>query len=360
MSGTNIHTGVWTNHSRGHIYGSTLTLHDAHGLALISFLAILITHTGARSFKILKFILHQTRSHETPRDGLARQQEVILRNCETDMGALPVLGWIAFRWRKSAPKAWRRSIGPLGLLAAHMCLYLVAGVAVSFVADGNDPFVRAEAKECGVWAGQDGGIRSMIAWQKTSLLSTTAARAYVRLCYDTEGSEKETPSECRVLPRRRLNWSAVHNATCPFADGICLEGENAAFTMDTGLRSSEELGINSPNPMQWQRRTTCAPLKTEGYTEVRTDGKFGENVTHYMYGGVRLLGNSSHWVSDWERVGGSKGYILNMQTSTPWIRNGSFQLDPIPSLRRDDADVTLLFISAYGVTYYERERPISQ
>jgi len=358
MSANNIHTGIWTNHSRGSIYGSTLTLRNEHALALISFLAILITHTGGRSFKILRFILHQSRSHETPRDGLARQQEVILRNGETDMGTLPVLGWIAFRWRATAPRAWRRSLGPLGLLTLHMFLYLSVGILVSFVADGNDPFVRAKSEDCGVWVGQGSGLDSMTAWQRSNLRASTAASAYVRMCYDEEEESRggETPSECRVLPRRRINWSATHNATCPFRDGMCLEGENAAYTMDTGLQSSEELGINSPNPLQWQHRTTCAPLKMEGYTEVRRDGKFGENVTHYMYGAIRTLENSTHTVSDWERVGASKGYVLNLATSVSWIKDGVFQWEPIPPLKRDDADVTLLFLSAYGVTYPKGER----
>jgi len=359
MSANNIYVGIWTDHARGPFYGRTLTLRDAHAFVLVSFLAILITHTGARSFKIVKFVLHQSRDHETPRDGLARQQEVTLRNSETDMGTLPVLGWIAFRWRAAAPHAWRRSIPLMVLVAMHMSAYLAAGIAVSFVANGDDPFVRARAEDCGAWVLQDGTLASMVTWQRDSLRTTTAARAYVRMCYDGAETAAEMPSECRVLPRRRLHWTATHNDTCPFADGICLDGESAAYTADTGLQSSDELGINSPDPMQWQHRTTCAPLKMDGYTEVRSDGEFGENVTHYLYGPVRMLGNSTHSVSDWERVGGSRSFTLNHQTSIPWLPNGTFQLEPIAPLRRDDADVTLLFISAYGVEYYEREQSAS-
>jgi hypothetical protein len=51
------------------------------------------------------------------------------------------------------------------------------------------------------------------------------------------------------------------------------------------------LGINSQDELQWQHRTNCAPLKANGYTRVRDDGNFGENVTYYNDGPVGLLGN---------------------------------------------------------------------
>jgi hypothetical protein len=87
---------------------------------------------------------------------------------------------------------------------------------------------------------------------------------------------KTSPSECRLFPTKKLNWTATHNAACPFKEDICLEAGTAAYMLDTGLQSSRMLGINSQYELQWQHRTNCAPLKINGYTRVRDDGNFGE------------------------------------------------------------------------------------
>jgi hypothetical protein len=359
MSITNIYTGVWTNHSRGRVYGTTLTLTDAQATALVSFLAVLITLTSTRSFKILRYVWYHLRTHEIARDGLARQQDVLLRNAETDMGTLPLVPWIAWKWRGHTRNPLRRSIMLFVLMLLHTMGFIVAGIATSFVAAGNDQPVIAKGTDCGYWMVDTKDMRDagpLAEYQKSRLKVGTATRAYARMCYDQDGGEQDR-SECRVFPKVRLTRSDVHNASCPFKDEICLEGDTAAYTLDTGLQSSEELGINSPHTLHWQHRMTCAPLKTEGYTEYRIGtGNYGENVTHYMYGGVGLLGNSSYWISDWERLT-AEGYIFSVVTSAPWVGNGSFQLFPIPALQRNDADVTLLFFAAYGVDYWERTSP---
>jgi hypothetical protein len=359
MKASNIHTGTWTNYSRGRLYGVTLTLTDDQAIALISFLAVLITHTGSRSFKILRFILHQTRSHEAPRDGLVRQQEVLLRNSETDMGTLPLIPWIAFKWRGHTPRPYRRSLPLFVMILVHTLGFMAASIATSFVANAEDAPVLAKGTECGEWTfGEDKSVTAVSVWHSRKQTGTVAARGYTQMCYD--GAEDDevggnTQLECRMFPTRRLKWKGFHNVSCPFNDGICLEGANAAYMMDTELQSSRALGINSQYELQWQHRTICAPLRTDGYIDVRQDGVFGEKVTYYNYGAVGSVGNWSHRVSELERAGGSKGFVLNVQTSAPWIGNNIFQLQPIPELDRNDSDVTLFFIGAYGVNYFARK-----
>jgi hypothetical protein len=280
MSPSNIHTGAWTDYSRGKVYGVTLTLTNSQAVALVSFLAVLITHTGNRSFTILRFILHQTRSHETPRDGLARQPDSVLRNAETDMGTLSLIPWLAFKWRGHTPHPYRRTIPLLLLVLLHTVGFLVAGAAVSFVADEGDTLVIAKGTACGAWGFDQGGrnVGAVSLWQLEKQKAISAAQAYVRMCYDGTENDltKTSPSECRLFPTKKLNWTATHNATCPFKEDICLEGGTAAYMLDTGLQSSRMLGINSQYELQWQHRTNCAPLKINGYTRVRDDGNFGE------------------------------------------------------------------------------------
>ncbi|CCX11990.1 hypothetical protein FPQ18DRAFT_122119 [Pyronema domesticum] len=351
MATNNIYTGIWTNHARGRVLGSTLTLTDSQALALVSVLAVLITHTSTRSFKILRYALYHFRNHEVSRDGLARQQDVLLRNGETDMAMLPVLGWIAYKWKGHTKNPFRRSSVVFIFTLVHMLLFIVAGVATSFVASGGDQPVIAKGKDCGYWLFSKKAVGPLTAYQTERLKVASLTRSYERLCYNPDSDNQ---SECRVFPRPKLEWKETHNSTCPFKGDICLEGNAASYTMDTGLQSTAELGINTPYPMQWQRRTTCSPLKTEGYTEVRVGtGKHGENVIHYNYGPVGLLGNSTYWISDYEKISAG-GLELSIQTTTPWIGNGSLQIDPpIPQIKRDDADVTLFFFAVGGIVFYE-------
>jgi hypothetical protein len=269
------------------------------------------------------------------------------------MAMLPVLGWIAYKWKGHTKNPFRRSSAVFTFTLVHMLLFIVAGVATSFVASGGDQPVIAKGKDCGYWLFSKKAVGPLTAFQTERLKVASLTRSYERLCYNPDSDNQ---SECRVFPRPKLEWKETHNSTCPFKGGICLEGNTASYTMDTGLQSTEELGINTPYPMQWQRRTTCSPLKTEGYTEVRVGtGKHGENVTHYNYGPVGLLGNSTYWISDYEKIAAG-GLELSIQTTTPWIGNGSLQIDPpIPQIKRDDADVTLFFFAAGGIDFYERK-----
>lgn len=135
---------------------------------------------------------------------------------------------------------------------------------------------------------------------------------------------------------------------------MCLEGDNSAFTLDTGFQSSGVLGINSAHPMNWRHTLTCAPLITDGYVERRRNsGELGEDVFHYHYGPINTLPeNSTHWISSYASSI-STGLTLDAQTATSWIGSNILTLAPIPPLNRTDGDVTILFFGSPGVTFYE-------
>src|SRR5947207_12478854 len=73
---------------------------------------------------------------------------------------------------------------------------------------------------------------------------------------------------------RRLDWTGMHNASCPFARGTCVDGNKAAFTMDTGNISVAQLGINTRSRLSFRRKTTCAPVEMDLFIYPRTkEGK---------------------------------------------------------------------------------------
>lgn len=61
------------------------------------------------------------------------------------------------------------------------------------------------------------------------------ARDYAQQCYaDVPSAE----SVCRTFVSKSLPWKAGSNASCPFASGLCIGRDSAAFEMDTGFIDS--------------------------------------------------------------------------------------------------------------------------
>lgn len=108
---------------------------------------------------------------------------------------------------------------------------------------------------------------------------TAAATAYVRSCY---GPEPEM-STCDVMINRRIPWTGINNAPCPFAAGQCVGGDNAAFTMDTGNITASYYGINTKSSLTMWRQSTCAPIIMKPYQCNNDDG---HGYCHFTYDGA--------------------------------------------------------------------------
>lgn len=85
MSST--YTGIWFNWGHGAVTGSTLTLNERNGGLLTAFLAIFVSATGAATWKIMRYSLHQYRARQEYQDGLHHQQQAIFRNSDSPVGA---------------------------------------------------------------------------------------------------------------------------------------------------------------------------------------------------------------------------------------------------------------------------------
>lgn len=264
-----IYHGIWTNWSHGQARGKTLTLSNQEAGMLTAFLALFMTVTSARLWVIIRFVAHQTRSRPNPQDGLRYQQQVILRNSASPSATAWAFLMIGFFWRSAARRALSRSL-PWAVVAA---LYvLVFGIATVFSSRavkmvGNEALIVSDS--CGFteplhlfsWL----GVSGLFFKRHYDMLD---AALYAQTCYNLDSMRSHMRCNTYTVPR--IEYYRDRNASCPFAQGVCLISDTAAYKMDTGLLDSHEVfGINAPQASRVQFRTlvVCAPLQTEGYME---------------------------------------------------------------------------------------------
>jgi hypothetical protein len=111
-------------------------------------------------------------------------------------------------------------------------------------------------------------------WLAKILGDTVQAATYVRQCYQNNTSSLG----CGTFVRPSIPFSVNKNASCPFESNLCLMGDTAAFSMDTGLLDSHVyFGINAPpeNRILFRRKATCAPIHGKPFG-VAQNGTLGE------------------------------------------------------------------------------------
>lgn len=76
MANSNIHEGLWIDHSRHPVLGATITLKADWGQNLISAAAIVVQIIGIALWTILAYMIHQKRSISGLRDEFEAQLQV--------------------------------------------------------------------------------------------------------------------------------------------------------------------------------------------------------------------------------------------------------------------------------------------
>ena len=262
-----VHTGFWTDHGRGRVYGATLTIADGYATVLLAFLAVLVTFAGTRSWKFWRFFLH-CALHNTKSDlwgaPLHRIRHlVLLRNSETAGSTLWML--VFPPESKSKPKSkkrdWKVTI-PLGVFAvAHLLVFIAAGILTSRIFTGRT-VVSKVTDTCGQWMGDPVTVAdeaSYLLQHELQLNQTLDAENYVRNCYDL-GTSRQILN-CGKFVTRSLPHLTDNGARCPFKNGTCLTGKQSII-MDSGAITLAQIGINSKfaGQLTVRRRSTCAVL----------------------------------------------------------------------------------------------------
>ncbi|KAI9795054.1 MAG: hypothetical protein M1816_000076 [Peltula sp. TS41687] len=363
--GAKIYYGAWTNWSHGRILGATITLSTRSGGLLTAFLAIFVAAAGAALWRILAFIAHQARTSQSPQDGLHHQQQVILRNT----GSSGVASWeflqLAYAWWRLAKRPFWRSL-PLVLLALiNMIAFAVAGVFSAEVTKAAGTSVLVKGNLCGNWTLNS--TDASTAFVHKTVNDTVTAMSYARSCY----GGTYNPIQCNQYVKQSLPYTINRNDTCPFASNLCLRSDKgryyrAPISLDTGnLSSHDDLGINSEakNKILYRRKTTCAPLGDTGYittfnyTEAQNqslgyfNGQPGDVIDFFNFGPINGS-RPTNFTFSYNRRAASVGYGYAFDAVDFASGDGpNNSWTPIEALFRNDADVSLIFLSANDIIY---------
>ncbi|KAI9863418.1 MAG: hypothetical protein M1813_003860 [Trichoglossum hirsutum] len=276
-----VYVGFWTDYDQSSPLQQRLTLPNQDAAALLAFLAVLVTIVAGSSWNLWRMVLHMLGRPQRTGEPVRDSQRVVLRNISPDLNVVIKLVELMFVERTSLRRylqPLRKLLPVLGIALLHWLSFLCAGIFTSKISLGN-VVIGDGGANCGFYllTGM-GNIESpaetlpddQLDWLNTLANGTAAAENYARNCY-----EAENIADCNRLASRRLEWKATHNASCPFASGICLEGENSALTLDTGHLPFSKLGINMASHYSFRRVTTCSPLNNDPfiYPRNRTSGK---------------------------------------------------------------------------------------
>lgn len=192
MSSTNqIYTGLWINHSRSLLLGATLTLTDRDAAFLLALLAIVAATAGHSFWRILSYVTHQLRSSRGPNDAIFYQQQAVLKNSNSALGAAWMFTRVSWAWRKHS-SWWKfgRSHNLLfiivGLITA--AVFAVAAIFSSQVTKSAGTEVLIQSPNCGFWEFNSTTNEGVWGWDLKTLNNTITAANYANTCYGTGNS----------------------------------------------------------------------------------------------------------------------------------------------------------------------------
>ena len=357
-NGSYVYTGAWVDWSYGSIVGATLTLSERDGSLLTSFIAAFVTLVGAQGWRILSFAFHQLRSSGGPQDGIFHQQQTIFRNVSTPGGAAWSFIQQWWAWRHTERSRAFLRIFPWAFLAtAYVLLFaaLATFSAETSKAATDDRLVRSN--HCGYWAFDTNAVgevtdQGFFASRQTFANDSVTAANYANSCY------RENPDQlaCNTYVVPSLPWESEHVA-CPFADSICMKGVPAFQMRSKLIDSHKDLGINAPQRerVQFQKTTTCAPLVTEGYAELKNGSEISAELTgtqyvFYNYGSV----GSTNWTYLYSLDAVHSGFAYNLYAYMSLGGTNDNAWLPIDALSEQNVDLSIMFISSNSVQYIDK------
>lgn len=363
-----VYLGIWVNWTYGLIYGATLTLSQRGGAILTAAIAVFITSTGSRLWKLTSFVIHQLRSSRQPQDGLFWQQQVIFRNAlSAEDSAWSFLKQHRY-WKGHVPQRNIRTI-PWALFGfTYAILLAVAALFSSEITNTTGSNRLLQPLTCGYLEPNFSASQSEIDRSVVQNVATKVQQAasYARICYNSSSASSASlsPETCGALPNSNLTWASDQNASCPFDRGVCLFSDTAAFSMTSAkLDSHEHLGINarSQDRLTLQKTATCAPLNTTGYyamvngTDLNPEIYTDPNQEFYILNVGPLVLNSTSGEKQNYTVQYDTHLVISDigYTTFAFIAIAGFEnlWEPISSLSRVDADVSLIGIAANSLLF---------
>ncbi|KAI1733797.1 hypothetical protein F4680DRAFT_471702 [Xylaria scruposa] len=359
-SNYNVYLGVWTNWSRGPVFGATLTLNRNQGSLLISFTALFVTIVASRFWRVACSVLHRKCSTMEYRDALHHQRQVIFRNSSSSESGLWSLVQMSWAWRHLAQRNITRTLPHIIFAITCLVAFSLASGFSSSISTAIGDEVLIDGGDCGQVVGitVEHDRLFLVPWE-SSVVNNAAS--YAQQVY--------SPNKAGVLGngifvKKTLNTISNGQASCPFKKNIC-RSTTSNLLLDTEyINICNDLGVN----LRWDECILyryvahCAPLATEGRSEP-TELVGVTNFTGYMYGSSihrssnPTQANYTVIVQDTYSQNKPKtdksmlsGYGLEVASSITYEgTSGEGNFVPESDLQRPDADIDLYFLSGNGI-----------
>lgn len=249
---------------------------------------MLIGWAGIACWELVCFILHLIRSTSRAKDGFFHQQQVLLRGQSPAFNSVLRMLGLALAWKSNTRGSFFRSLPIILLALFNLALFTAGGVFVSKITNTNSE-VLARGKcgfimgalQDGLWQGGNATERLIgnVLYQ-AGYTSYREESNYARSCYGTQLDR--SVASCNIYNKPTIPSIRTDDVPCPFAEKACLE---KAVSFDTGLVSSEILGINAreADRIQLRKKMTCVPIAIENYTTGWTTEQKATLLDEFIY-----------------------------------------------------------------------------
>ena len=205
----------------------------------------------------------------------------VLRNSLSSVSTLWTTLQLIWCWRAAADGYLARTLPTIVFAASAFCAFTIAGGFTSSISTGIGTDVLLDGSQCGALQPDTLTSDTMsVLYPWLSQLMNNAAN-YAQQCYSANATGT---LECTTFVRSRLQFNSVLNASCPFTDSKICRSNDSNLLLDSGLISSDDLGLNMPSDQRifYREVLHCAPIRTEGLTtNASTESN---NYTRYWYG----------------------------------------------------------------------------
>lgn len=287
----NIYTGIWTNWSRGAIFGLTLTTTKQYGNLLIAFMALFVGFIASRLWRISCLVLHRCYSTGEEKSAIHHQRQVVLRNSRSPESTMFEILSLFWTWRNSRPQRIVSLLPLIMFSACYLAAFTAAGGFSSNISSSIGDEVLISGQNCGTFVLND-TIESKSVLNEWASERANSAANYVQQCYRNNQTNETTACNKFVLsslPTPTLNITAE----CPFQHPIC-RSPQSTLRLDSGyINSHDDLGLNAPENERFDYRHVlhCAPLQTDNYTShVEWNGRGWDRYHH----GTGPIGSSDN------------------------------------------------------------------
>lgn len=346
-------------------------METSSGTAFTAIIAIILTLTASRSWKIIRFAIHLSRRHDVPRSAMIREQEVHLRAAETDLGTFWHMVTVLRAWknfgqlvpkevhdaliRSSRRSTWRILIAAI----IHFTIWAYLAVQVPDFLITRNPLVLMNNDRCSIfdYNRMDPSVELQSAISIMTSYAASEALQYYDNCYRKDTGANA--AQCSYLSKSTLPWKESM-VKCPFDSNVCLGSGDVAVVLDTGELSPDFFGLNTPvqTIITVEKRMTCAPLN---WTYFSIDVQGVDWVALNFTNGTFEFGFEDFFPIF--HPGQHTGYYVTQSHRRGWNRldghrwagapNGKDPPQLSPLLRRTDGDVSLFVIQMDGVLFLE-------